>query len=125
MLYLLTKSLESLHACRYASVKSVIIGLVMTFFSFFDVPVFWPILLMYWCILFVVTMKRQIKHMIKYRYIPFSWGKKVSGVIVAPPLIASPSWSKLHVMEGASSRMIVRPAQSVCCHAQSSSTQHN
>lgn len=62
---------------RYASIKSVLIGLVMTFFTFFDVPVFWPILLMYWCILFVVTMKRQIKHMIKYRYIPFSWGKKV------------------------------------------------
>lgn len=60
----------------YASIKSVLIGLVMTFFTFFDVPVFWPILLMYWCILFVVTMKRQIKHMIKYRYIPFSWGKK-------------------------------------------------
>ena len=43
----------------------------------FDVPVFWPILLMYFLVLFFVTMKRQIKHMIKYRYIPFSFGKKV------------------------------------------------
>ena len=25
--------------------------------------------------LFCVTMKRQIKHMIRYRYIPFTWGK--------------------------------------------------
>lgn len=50
----------------------------MTFFSVFDVPVFWPILLLYWCVLFFVTMKRQIRHMIKYRYIPFSFGKKVS-----------------------------------------------
>jgi hypothetical protein len=49
----------------------------MTFFSVFDVPVFWPILLMYWFILFFVTMKRQIKHMIKYKYLPFTWGKKV------------------------------------------------
>lgn len=64
---------------RYASTKSFTIGLAMTFFSFFDVPVFWPILLLYWCILFFVTMKRQIRHMIKYKYIPFSFGKKVGG----------------------------------------------
>ena len=49
----------------------------MTFFSVFDVPVFWPILLLYWCVLFAVTMKRQIQHMIRYRYLPFTWGKKV------------------------------------------------
>ena len=30
---------------------------------------------MYFIALFVLTMKRQIKHMIKYRYIPFSFGK--------------------------------------------------
>ena len=41
-------------------------------------PVFWPILLLYWLVLLFVTMRRQIKHMIKYRYVPFSWGKKVS-----------------------------------------------
>ena len=43
--------------------------------QFFDVPVFWPILLMYWLLLLFVTMKRQIKHMIKHRYLPFSHGK--------------------------------------------------
>ncbi len=32
----------------------------------------------YWCILFFVTMRRQIQHMIKYRYLPFTTGKKVS-----------------------------------------------
>jgi hypothetical protein len=42
------------------------------------VPVFWPILLLYWLLLFVVTMKRQIKHMIKHKYLPFTTGKKVS-----------------------------------------------
>lgn len=30
-------------------------------------------------ILFFVTMKRQIMHMVKYRYVPFSFGKKVGG----------------------------------------------
>jgi Rer1 family len=49
----------------------------MTLFTVFDVPVFWPILLLYWLMLFTVTMKRQIKHMIKYRYLPFTTGKKV------------------------------------------------
>jgi hypothetical protein len=47
----------------------------MTFFEIFDIPVFWPILLLYFIILFVITMKKQIAHMIKYKYVPFSWGK--------------------------------------------------
>jgi hypothetical protein len=37
--------------------------------------VFWPILLLYFIVLFVITMKRQIRHMIKYKYVPFSFGK--------------------------------------------------
>lgn len=36
---------------------------------------FWPILLLYFIALFFLTMKRQIKHMIKHRYVPWSWGK--------------------------------------------------
>lgn len=60
----------------YASIRSIVLGFLATFFPIFDVPVFWPILVMYWCILFVVTMRRQIRHMIKYKYVPFSFGKK-------------------------------------------------
>ena len=41
----------------------------------FNIPVFWPILLMYFFALFFLTMKRQVKHMIKYKYVPFSFGK--------------------------------------------------
>ncbi|KAL6011359.1 hypothetical protein ACLOJK_001805 [Asimina triloba] len=60
--------------------KAFCIAFVMTFFSMFDVPVFWPILLCYWIVLFVLTMKRQILHMIKYKYVPFNIGKqKYSG----------------------------------------------
>ena len=51
----------------------------MTFLSIFDVPVFWPILLMYFIVLFYITMKRQIAHMIKHKYIPFSFGKPAYG----------------------------------------------
>jgi len=56
-------------------VKSTLIGLFCTFFDCFNVPVFWPILVMYFITLFCITMKRQIRHMIKYKYIPFTHGK--------------------------------------------------
>ncbi|XAR57764.1 hypothetical protein NMG60_11026016 [Bertholletia excelsa] len=60
----------------YSITKAFCIAFVMTFFSIFDVPVFWPILLFYWVVLFTLTMKRQIQHMIKHRYVPFSFGKQ-------------------------------------------------
>ena len=55
----------------------MLIGTTLTLFPIFDIPVFWPILLLYWLVLLFITMRRQIRHMIKYRYIPFSTGKKV------------------------------------------------
>lgn len=61
------------HSCC----RAVFVSFVATFFSIFDIPVFWPILLLYFIVLFVITMKRQIKHMIKYKYVPFSFGKQV------------------------------------------------
>ena len=55
--------------------RGTLTSFVMTFFSVFDIPVFWPILLLYFCILFFMTMKRQIMHMYKHRYVPISFGK--------------------------------------------------
>ncbi|AET37525.1 protein retrieval receptor Ecym_1286 [Eremothecium cymbalariae DBVPG len=52
------------------------IALVLTLFTIFDIPVFWPILLVYFIVLFALTMRRQIDHMIKYKYIPLDIGKK-------------------------------------------------
>ncbi|KAG9305944.1 hypothetical protein G9A89_016597 [Geosiphon pyriformis] len=60
----------------HSSTKAIVISLVCTCLPFLDIPVFWPILLIYFCILFSITMKRQIKHMIKYKYIPFDIGKR-------------------------------------------------
>ncbi|OMO75173.1 Retrieval of early ER protein Rer1 [Corchorus olitorius] len=60
----------------YSITKALCMAFFMTFFSIFDVPVFWPILLCYWIVLFFLTMKRQIMHMIKYKYVPFSMGKQ-------------------------------------------------
>ena len=81
------------------------IAFCCTFFQVFNIPVFWPILVMYFITLFCITMKRQIKvvtifetnlmlffkinlrvkdipsdcfplqHMIRFRYLPFTWGK--------------------------------------------------
>ncbi|KAI8060321.1 putative Golgi membrane protein [Gongronella butleri] len=60
----------------YSVTKATCIALFCSLFRVFDIPVYWPILLVYFCILFAITMRRQIKHMIKYRYIPFDLGKK-------------------------------------------------
>merc|ERR1719203_1577359 len=59
--------------------RAVMASLFMTFFEVFDLPVFWPILLAYFILLVVLTMKDRIKHMVKHRYIPFSFGKQTYG----------------------------------------------
>lgn len=59
----------------YSVTKSTVIAVSCTFFDCFNIPVFWPILVMYFVTLTCITMKRQIKHMIKYRYLPFTHGK--------------------------------------------------
>lgn len=51
---------------RYSALKAVIIAMICTFFDALNVPVFWPILVMYFIILFTITMKRQIKVRISY-----------------------------------------------------------
>lgn len=76
----------------HSATRAITIGFVCTWFSIFDVPVFWPVLVVYWLILFCLTsrlnlpkhfrkqltqiaVRRQIQHMIKYRYVPFTIGK--------------------------------------------------
>lgn len=41
-------------------------------FRVLDVPVYWPILLAYWLLLFFVTMRKQVAHMMKHKYLPFT-----------------------------------------------------
>lgn len=60
----------------YNATRATVLSCFLTLFSFVDIPVFWPILLIYFVILFALTMRRQIQHMIKYRYIPLDIGKK-------------------------------------------------
>ncbi|KAL7749018.1 hypothetical protein RI367_005668 [Sorochytrium milnesiophthora] len=63
----------------YNAVRATLMSLFCTLFEIFDVPVFWPILVFYFITLFALTMRRQIQHMIKYRYVPFTVGKKRYG----------------------------------------------
>uniref|UniRef100_A0A6A7GBC3 Protein RER1 n=1 Tax=Hirondellea gigas TaxID=1518452 RepID=A0A6A7GBC3_9CRUS len=65
--------------CWYSATKSLGISFSLTLSNFFDFPVFWPILVVYFFILFFMTMKRQIGHMIKWKYVPFSFGKPKFG----------------------------------------------
>ena len=46
--------------CWLSTSRAILIAIVCSFFSFLDIPVFWPILVLYFIILFVFTMKRQI-----------------------------------------------------------------
>ncbi len=62
--------------CRWSVVKAVGLSFFLTFIPFFDIPVFWPILVIYFFALCFMTMRRQIAHMWKHKYIPFDIGKK-------------------------------------------------
>ncbi|KAF7457936.1 DnaJ domain-containing protein [Cryptosporidium felis] len=44
-----------------SATKATIVSIVMTYFDFFDLPVFWPILLIYFIFLFILTMRQQIQ----------------------------------------------------------------
>lgn len=39
----------------HSATRAITIGFVCTWFSIFDIPVFWPVLVVYWVILFVLT----------------------------------------------------------------------
>ena len=60
----------------YSTSKAVSFAFFCTLFRGLDIPVFWPILVAYFFILFGLTMRQQISNMIKYKYLPWSSGKK-------------------------------------------------
>ncbi|OCF60640.1 hypothetical protein L486_00276 [Kwoniella mangroviensis CBS 10435] len=60
----------------YSATKATGLALLSTITRATDVPVYWPILVIYFLTLFGLTMRRQIQHMIKYKYVPFDLGKK-------------------------------------------------
>ncbi|KAF8891777.1 retrieval of early ER protein Rer1 [Infundibulicybe gibba] len=59
-----------------SATRATLVATVCTTSEIFDVPVYWPILVIYFFVLFALTMRRQIQHMIKYKYVPFDIGRK-------------------------------------------------
>ena len=54
-------------------------AIIMTYFQAFDIPVFWPLLLFYFFLIFFLVMRRQIQHMIKCHYLPWDYSKTKYG----------------------------------------------
>ncbi|KAJ1928809.1 hypothetical protein IWQ60_001712 [Tieghemiomyces parasiticus] len=59
-----------------SATQATLVAFACTLFPFLDIPVYWPILLVYFVLLFVLTMRRQIEHMMRHKYLPFDLGKK-------------------------------------------------
>lgn len=55
---------------------AIIVSFLCSFLPFLNIPAFWPILVVYFVGLTFATMKNQIAHMIKYKYLPWEYGKK-------------------------------------------------
>lgn len=52
----------------YWATRAIGIGFFCTWFAIFDVPVFWPVLVMYWLILFVLTSKSPLSNAMPAMY---------------------------------------------------------
>ena len=53
-----------------------ILSLFCSLSKAFDLPVFWPFLLVYFIMLVILTVKRQFRHMSKYKYSFTDFSKK-------------------------------------------------
>jgi len=53
----------------HSATRAICIAFACSWSDIFNLPVFWPVLVVYWLILVFLTMRRQIQSMIKYRYV--------------------------------------------------------
>jgi hypothetical protein len=58
------------------STRGILVAFGCTLLPFMNIPVFWPILLLYFVALFTYTCRRQVSHMIRWGYVPFTGGKR-------------------------------------------------
>lgn len=63
----------------FMGTRATLFSLFLSMFHIFNIPASWPILLCYFFILTFLTLKRQIQHMYKHRYVPWSAGKQRYG----------------------------------------------
>ncbi|KAA8495579.1 Protein RER1B [Porphyridium purpureum] len=60
----------------HSATRATLLAIVCTFVPFLDVPVFWPILVVYSVVLFFATMRKQLADMKRFKYVPWDIGKK-------------------------------------------------
>lgn len=60
----------------YSSSVATFVCFCITFFPFLDVPVYWPVLVVYFLFLVVATFRRQWLDMKRLKYVPWDMGKK-------------------------------------------------
>ena len=53
----------------HAATRAIGLAFLCSWSQIFNLPVFWPVLVVYWLVLVFLTMRRQIQAMIKYRYV--------------------------------------------------------
>ena len=56
--------------------RAVGFAFLATLSSVFDLPVFWPILVFYFLVLFTISMQKRFTHMWKHKYLPCDCGKR-------------------------------------------------
>jgi hypothetical protein len=61
-----------------ASVQAVLTAFVLTLFPVLNLTVFWPILVLYFFVLLLYTLRRQVAHMARWGYNPFAGTKKTT-----------------------------------------------
>lgn len=49
----------------HSATRAILIGFVCTWFEVFDIPVFWPVLVVYWLILFFLTSESSVSFVLE------------------------------------------------------------
>ncbi len=63
-------------SCRKSYTIALIASIGLSFVQILNIPVFWPLLVMYFIMVMLVAFKTKIAHMIRYRYLPIDIGKR-------------------------------------------------
>lgn len=48
----------------YSATRAIVLAFCCSWSDIFNLPVFWPVLVVYWLILLFLTLRRQIQHML-------------------------------------------------------------
>ena len=54
---------------------ATVVAIILSYMDFLRIPVYWPLLLVYIVLVFLVACKQRISHMIKFKYVPFDANK--------------------------------------------------